>query len=181
MLTFRAPRFLRRTQARLSRNVQLAAVRASNKAGRWGRTRVRRELGALLNVAQKRLRAREIRATKRRIFYEFRVYRREFPPRILKGTRFRPYRGQARAASSHVGTLRIKAYGKTQVFEQVLRIQTPKGPRYLLLREDGRRPNRVMGTWVKSNYRGPAKLKKQVRDQFSREFARQYRLLSNRR
>ena len=181
MLTFKAPRFLRRTTARLSRNVQLAAVRATNKAGRWGRTRVRRALSELLNVAQKRLRAREIRATRRRIHYEYRIYRREFPPRLLKGTRFRPYRGQARAAANHVGTLRIKAYGKQQKFEQVLRIQGPRGPRYLLLREDGRRPQRVMGTWVKSYYRGPAKLKKKVRDQFSREFARQYRLLSTRR
>ena len=181
MLTFKAPRFLQRTARRLTSNVQLAAVRATNKAGRWGRTRVRRALSELLNVAQKRLRAREIRATRRRIHYEYRIYRREFPPSTMKGVRFRPYRGQGRNSANHVGTLRIKAYGKQQKFEQVLRIQGPRGPRYLLLRDDGRRPNRVMGTWIKSGYHAPAKIKKRVRDQFSREFARQYRLLSARR
>ena len=174
-------RFLRRKVGRMSGNTTLAAVRASNRVGRWGRTRVRRQLSALLNVPQKRLRTREIRATRYKPNYEFRVYRREYPVRELRGVRFRPYKGQSRGASASVGKLRFSAYGKQQTFDRTMRLKKGGKDSYVLLHEDNRRPTRVMGTWIKADYREPTVLKAELPKRWRVEFRRQQKLLGRRR
>ena len=174
-------RFMRRKTGRMSNRTMLAAVRASNRVGRWGRTRVRRELSSLLNVTQKRLRTREIRATQHKPSYEFRIYRREYPVRELRGVRFRPYKGQSRGAAAAVGKLRFRAYGKQQTFDRTMRLKKGGKDSYVLLHEENRRPTRVMGTWIKADYRAPAEIKEGLPKRWRVEFRRQQKLLGRRR
>ena len=181
ILKYQGRRLKKKMRAANARTT-MAAVRATNTTGRWARTRVRREITDLLNITQKKLRATEIRATRRKLSYEYRVYRRQYPLRDLKGVRFRPYTGQTRSEASvaAVGVLRFKAYGKQQVFERVLRRQGARGVSYTLLGDDSRRATRVHGPWVKSDYEGPKTVKRQIRRRFRREFRRQRELLAQR-
>ena len=175
-------RRLKERMRKLSTNTQLANVYALNRAGRWARTRTRRALSDLLNVTQKTLRMKEIRAHRRNPRYELRFYRREYPIAQLKGTRFRPYKGQSRSAASTaaVGLLRFKGYGHQIELERVLR--TRKGGRttYTLLADAARRGKRVMGTWIKEGYREPRKVKAQTRIVYLKEFRRQRARLARR-
>ena len=107
---------VRKAVRKITHDTETAALRATNRAGRWGRTRIRRELSGLLNISQKNLRARERRASvRKRPIYVYTVIRREYRVHELRGTRFRPHVGQSRAEAriEAVGTLRIRAYGKT--------------------------------------------------------------------
>ena len=188
-LTFRLEaggRGFRKAARRITRDTERAALRATNRAGRWGRTRVRRELSQLLSIPAKSIRDFERRASAgKRPVYIYRVYRREYHVSTLKGVRFRPYRGQSRegARVEAVGRLRYRAYGKQHTFERVMRRRTHKGLQYLLLPPQGssRRPKRVMGTWVKEGYRGPRAVKKQIPREWRKEFRRQRRLLAKKR
>ena len=173
-------RGIRRAAQRIADRNRVAAMRATNTTGRKVRTQVKRATADLLNIPQKLLRSREIPASRRRIAYEYRLYRREYQPRILKGTRFRPHKGQRRGADKSVGVLRMRAYGKQQTFDPVMRVRTPRGDRYLLLHGHHRRPTRVMGTWLKADYRAAAALKKTIGPKWRIEYRRQIKLLLGR-
>lgn len=174
-------RRVRRRMRRVARDTEIANVRALNRSGRWARTRIRREISRLLNVPQKILSQTEIRATRRKPTYEFRLYRKEYPVRRLKGVRFRPYRGQRRESRAHAGVLRFRAYGHDVVLERVLRYQGARGVRYRLLPDDGRKGRRVHGTWLKADYAQPKKIKRGVRAQYRKNFREQMRILKERR
>ena len=177
-------RGIRRASIRITRDTETAALRATNRAGRWGRTRVRRELAKLLNVPQKSLRDHERRASNRkRPTYVYTIFRRQYGLHELRGVRFRPYVGQRRGGAAMVGKLRFRAYGKQQAFERVMRRHTRRGVQYLLLPPEGSNnaPKRVMGTWVKEGYRGPAAVQKQIPRVWRKEFRRQRKLLAKKR
>ena len=173
---------IKRYARKAKQRVDIAALRATNKAGRWGRTRVRRDVAKLINVPQKMLRDSERRASSRtRPVYEYTLFRRAYPVRALRNVRFRAYPNQqSGGAGPQVGRLRFRAYGKTMNFERVLRKPGKRGPTYVLLPRGGRPATRVFGPWVKANYEGPAKVKEQLPVQFRLEFRRQMKLLRRR-
>ena len=175
-------RRLRKRMRKASDDTRKANVYALNRAGRWARTRIRRALADLLNVTQKTLRMKEIRAHRRNPRYVLRFYRREYPIAQLKGARFRPYKGQSRsaAATAAVGLLRFRAYGHQIELERVLRTRKGGRVRYALLADAGRRGKRVMGTWIKEGYREPRKVKAQTRIVYLKEFRRQRARLARR-
>ena len=177
-------RGIARASKRFTRNTEIAALRATNRAGRWGRTRVRRELSKLLNVPAKNLRDSERRASsRRRPTYRYTAFRREYTVRELRSVRFRPYPGQRRGGGKMVGRLRFRAYGKQQTFDRVMRRHGRRGVQFLLLPPEGSsgQPKRVMGTWVKEGYKGPAAVQKQLPREFRKEFRRQRKLLAKKR
>ena len=176
-------RRLKERMRKASTNTQLANVYALNRAGRWARTRIRRDLSDLLSVSQKMLRMKEIRAHRKNPRYELRFYRREYPIALLKGTKFRPRKGQSRAAASTVavGRLRFRVYGHQIEFEQVRRTRKGGRVQYMLIADAWRRARRVMGTWVKADYREPRAVKKQIGPQWRREFRRQMARLQAKR
>ena len=170
-------RGLRRWADKGKKRTQTAALRATNTAGRWGRTQVKREVVKLLNVPQKELRSKEYRAaSRRRPVYRFTIFRREYHVRELRSVRFRPYKGGAGA-----GKLRFRAYGKKIVIDRVMKRPSSKGDKYVILPKVATgRPKRVMGPWVKKNYREPRRLKKELPKRFRKEFRRQIKMMKKR-
>ena len=170
-------RGLRRWADKASKRVETASVRATNKAGRWGRTQVKREVTKLLNIPQKELRSTERRASSRkRPVYRYTIHRREYPIRELRGVRFHAYAGGEGA-----GKLTFRAYGKKIVLKRVIKKTGGKGDKYLLLpKVASGRPKRVMGPWVKRDYREPKRIKREIPKRFKKEFRRQMAMLKKR-
>ena len=168
---------LRRWADKGKKNVQTAAYRATNKTGRWGRTQIKREVAKLLNISQKSLRSKEYRSSsRRRPVYRYTIFRREYHIRELRSVRFHAYKGGGGA-----GKLRYRAYGKRIVLDRVVKRPGSKGDKYLLLpKTTTGRPSRVMGPWVKKDYRAPRRFKREIPKRFRREFRRQIKMLGKR-
>ena len=169
-------RGLRRWADKGKKNVQTAAYRATNKTGRWGRTQVKREVAKLLNISQKSLRSKEYRSSsRRRPAYRYTIFRREYHIRELRSVRFHAYKG------GDVGKLRYRAYGKKIVLDRVMKRSGSRGVEYMLLPKVATgRPARVMGPWVKKDYREPRRFKREIPKRFRREFRRQIKMLGKR-
>lgn len=181
-------RGIRRRTDRISKNARTAANRATRRVGMWVRTQIRRELTALLNIRLKDLKKKErqwMSGPSRARVYNLVYERWEFKVRQLKGFRFRPYANQKGATgTTQVGVLRIKAYGKRQVFRRVARRRGAGGDTFRFVateaqRKAGRRFGRsIWGVYIKRDYQGPRGLKKQINKRWRAEFNRQIELLA---
>ena len=161
---------IRRWSKNTVKKVDRAASRATRNVGRKGRTGVRKEVARLVNVPPKHLRGREwYKKRKSGLTFNFRIYRREYQIAELKNTRFNPYAG----GDGSVGTLRFTAYGKRHTFRNVRQKMGRHGYRYSLIGDGGRRGRRIMGTWVKEDYRKARRIKLLLPRRWKTEFRRQ--------
>ena len=170
-------RKIKRLLRKVDKDSKKSALRATNRTGKWAGTQVKRHLVKIVNIKLKELGYKEYRAGPRQRIptYRLRIYRRHYKVEKLKGTRFKTnnYR-------RNVGTLRFTAYGKKQVFRDIIKI---KGRFYFSNRGNAKNKylKRVFGTMIKRNYIEPMEVKKQIPKRWVVEFNRQMLLLKNKR
>ena len=165
---------IRRLLKKVDKDTLRASMRATNRSGQWSRTQLLRSLAKVLNVPKRDIAWKEHRAHPKqtRTFYRLTIYRRHYAVEKLKGTRFTPSAGRG-----EIGTLRLTAYGRRQIFRWVLR--KPNGKFYLLRKRgaggagSGRLLRRIRGAWLNSNYRESVEIKAELPVRWIREFDRQ--------